>query len=196
MRLLIVDDHAVLRAGLRLLIGVQPDMTVVAEAADGEEAVQMSDKAQPDLVLLDLSMPKVGGLHLIPLIRQRCPRMRILVLSTHQDPACVRAAFDVGATGYVVKMADHTELLTAIRAVASGKRHLCSICREALAHAVLGDAPPVDDSTGHRRASVLSKRSEKSCPWSRRGIRTVRWPNVSRSASSQSRAIGPVYRTS
>lgn len=160
-RLLIVDDHAILRAGLRLLINAQPHLTVVGEAADGDEARQLAEKLKPDLVLLDLSMPKAGGLPLIPMIRQRAPQTRILVLSMHQDPACVRAAFDAGATGYVVKNAAHTELLTAIQAVAGGRRHVCSICREALVHTALGLDPPESQGAGDRGSARLSRRERE-----------------------------------
>jgi two-component system response regulator NreC len=161
VRLLIVDDHAILRAGLRLLINAQPDLTVAGEAADGDEAIHMAEKTKPDLVLLDLSMPKAGGLHLIPLIRQRCPLTRVLVLSMHQDPACVRAAFDAGATGYVVKKAAHTELLNAVRSVANGKRHVCSICREALVQTALGLDLPEHNAADTRGANLLSKRERE-----------------------------------
>ncbi len=161
IKILMVDDHAILRAGLRMLIKTQSDMTVVGEAADGEEAVRLLEPTQPDVVLLDLSMAKTGGLQAIPLIRQRCSRAKVLVLSMHQDAACIRAAFDAGAAGYVLKKAADIELLTAIRAVANGKRYVCTMCRELLIETALNlsslDQPP------HSRGgtSLLSKRERE-----------------------------------
>lgn len=160
IRVLIADDHAVLRAGLRALIDAQRDMRVVGEARDGNEAVTETVAAKPDVLLLDLSMPEHSGLHAIPLIRQQSPGARVLVLSMHEDLACLRAAFDSGATGYVLKKVADTELLAAIRAVAGGKKYVCSCSRELLAQASLGfdlsGADAREDS-----ANALSKRERE-----------------------------------
>jgi len=120
IRVLIVDDHAVLRAGLRLLIDAQPDMRVVAEAADGAGAVTAAREHEPDVVLLDLTMPD-GGTGAIERCLAAVPHTKVLVLTMHDDPIYARAAMGAGATGYVVKMAADTELLAAIRAVHSGR---------------------------------------------------------------------------
>ncbi len=157
IRVLIADDHAVLRAGLRALIDAQQDMRVVGEATDGNEAVTQTVAIKPDVLLLDLSMPEHSGLHAIPFIRQQSPGARVLVLSMHEDLACLRAAFDSGAAGYVFKKVADTELLAAIRAVADGKKYICSCSRELLAQASLGfdlsGADACEDGGG-----VLSKR--------------------------------------
>ena len=121
IRVLVVDDHAVLRAGLRMLIRAQADMDVVAEAADGDEAVRKATEARPDVVLMDLSMPGTGGIRAIERLRQDCPASRVLVLTMHDVPVYLRSALAAGASGYVVKSAADSELLSAIRGVHRGR---------------------------------------------------------------------------
>jgi two-component system, NarL family, response regulator NreC len=121
IRVLIADDHAVLRAGLKLLIGAQSDMVVVGEAADGPETVSRTRDLQADVVLLDLTMPGAPGTVIIERLVQLDPSPRILVLTGHDDPAYLRAALQAGASGYLVKRADDVELLTAIRAIYHGR---------------------------------------------------------------------------
>lgn len=121
IRVVIADDHTVLRSGLRMLINSQPDMEVVGEAMGGAEAVKKVRQLQPDVVLLDLTMPEQGGLPVLPSLRKACSDARVLVLTMHDDPAYVRSALAAGAVGYVVKTAADTELLTAIRAVVEGR---------------------------------------------------------------------------
>ena len=121
IRVLIADDHAVLRAGLKLLIGAEPDMEVVGEAADGPEVIRRAQTTTPDVVLLDLSMPGGRGTHTIGEVVQLTPRPRVLVLTMHDDTASMQAALLAGASGYIVKKAADVELLTAIRAVHGGR---------------------------------------------------------------------------
>jgi DNA-binding NarL/FixJ family response regulator len=121
IRVLVADDHAVLRAGLTLLINAQPDMEVIGEAADGPETVSQARRLDTDVVLLDLSMPGAPGTVIIQRLVRLDPRPRILVLTGHDDPAYSRSALQAGASGYIVKRAAHVELLTAIRAVHQGR---------------------------------------------------------------------------
>ena len=121
IRVLIADDHAVVRAGLRMLIGTQPDMEVVGEAADGPETVLKTRAARPDVVVLDLSMPGPRSTLTIERLVRLEPSPRILILTMHDDPAYFRSAFMAGATGYVVKDAADVEVLTAIRVVHRGR---------------------------------------------------------------------------
>jgi two-component system response regulator NreC len=121
IRILVVDDHAVLRAGLRMLLAAQADMDVVGEAADGEAAVAAAVEARPDVALVDITMPGAGGVRAIERIRAASPRTRVLVLTMHDLPAYVRLALAAGAAGYVVKRAADAELLSAIRAVHQGR---------------------------------------------------------------------------
>lgn len=120
IRVTIVDDHAILRAGLAMLVNTQADMEVVSEAADGEAAVQAAREAKPDVVLLDLTMPRVGGMVALREILRRCRDTRVLVLTMHDDPAYLRSALAAGASGYLLKRAVDSELLAAIRAVDRG----------------------------------------------------------------------------
>lgn len=121
LRVFLADDHGILRGGLRALIGGQPDMEVVGEAASGPDAEVGVKETEPDVVLMDISMPNGGGLAAIEAIKQVRPKTRIVVLTFHDELGYVRAAGRAGATGYVVKSAVDTELLAAIRAVAQGR---------------------------------------------------------------------------
>ncbi|HND09583.1 MAG TPA: response regulator transcription factor, partial [Pseudomonadota bacterium] len=103
IRVVLCDDHAIVRAGIRALLERESDISIVAEAASGHEAVTLVQKLQPDLLLLDLSMPSGNGLDAIARIRQLAPRCRVLVLSMHSAPEYVRPALRAGAQGYLVK---------------------------------------------------------------------------------------------
>jgi len=120
IRVMIADDHAILRAGLRMLIDAQADMVVVSEADDGEKAVQTAKQISPDVVLLDLTMPRVGGMKALQQLAHDCSEIRVLVLTMHDDPAYLRSALAAGASGYLLKRAVDAELIAAIRAVHRG----------------------------------------------------------------------------
>jgi two-component system, NarL family, response regulator NreC len=121
IRLLVADDHAVLRAGLRMLLEVQDDMAVAGEASDGVEVLQKARELRPDVVLMDLSMPGPPSGDVIRHVLRACPKTRVLVLTMHDDPAYLASAMAAGATGYVVKKVADSELLSAIRAVHAGR---------------------------------------------------------------------------
>ena len=121
IRLLIADDHAVLRAGLRMLLEVQRDMAVAGEAGDGLEVVRKARELQPDVVLLDLTMPGPPSGEVIRQVLRASPKTRVLVLTMHDDAAYLASALTAGATGYVVKKVADSELLTAIRSVHAGR---------------------------------------------------------------------------
>lgn len=120
IRVMIADDHAILRAGLRMLVNAQTDMEVVSEAADGEKAVQTALESKPDVTLLDLTMPRVGGMKALQQMARECREVRVLVLTMHDDPAYLRSAMAFGASGYLLKRAVDAELIAAIRAVYRG----------------------------------------------------------------------------
>jgi len=120
IRVMIADDHAILRAGLKMLVNAQPDMEVISEASDGEKAVQVARETRPDVALLDLTMPRVGGMQALQQMARNCSETRVLVLTMHDDPAYLRSALAAGAAGYLLKRAVDAELLAAIRAVSSG----------------------------------------------------------------------------
>jgi DNA-binding NarL/FixJ family response regulator len=121
VRVFVADNHGILRGGLRALINLQPDMEVVGEAANGPDAETGVKATEPDVVLMDISMPNGGGLATISAVKQVRPKTRIIVLTVHDELGYVRAAGQAGAVGYVVKSAVDTELLAAIRAVAQGR---------------------------------------------------------------------------
>jgi two-component system response regulator NreC len=121
VRVLIADDHSVVRSGLRMLIASQPDMEVIGEAGDGAETIAKASATKPDVVVLDLSMPKSRSTQTIERLVRLDPSPRVLVLTMHDDPAYFRSALVAGASGYVVKNAADVELLTAIRAVSRGR---------------------------------------------------------------------------
>lgn len=126
IKLLLADDHAVLRAGLKTLLNAQPDMEVVTEAADGEETVQKSLESVPDIVLMDISMPKLSGLEATREIKKRNPDIKILVLTMYEDDSYLYQLLGVGADSYVPKKAADTELLAAIRATYRGEHFIHS----------------------------------------------------------------------
>lgn len=117
IRILIADDHSIVREGARQLIAAQPDMTVVGESERGNDALQRARELRPDIVVLDISMPDLNGLDLLVLLRRASPTSKVVILSVHQEPMLVRQALVGGAQGYVVKTAPVNELLEAIRSV-------------------------------------------------------------------------------
>ena len=120
IRILLADDHAILRSGLRLLVNSQADMEVVAEAPDGEQAVDAAREVRPDVALMDLTMPGAGGMRALQEMVRDCPKTRVLILTMHDDPAYLRSVLAAGASGYVLKRSVDAELLAAIRAVHRG----------------------------------------------------------------------------
>jgi two-component system response regulator NreC len=124
VRVLIVDDHAVVRAGLRLLVDTENDLETVGEAGSAREAIFEARTLEPDVVLMDVVMPDQSGLEVVPQLLHEHPQTNVLVLSMQDDPRYVREAFAVGAKGYVLKEAADSELVAAIREVARGGRYV------------------------------------------------------------------------
>lgn len=120
IRILIADDHGVLRAGLRALLNTEPDLEVVGEAADGNEALRLTSELQPDIVLMDISMPDCGGIEATRWLMELQPDVRVLILTVHEDKGLLREAVRAGAAGYILKRAVESELINAIRAVSRG----------------------------------------------------------------------------
>jgi two-component system, NarL family, response regulator LiaR len=124
IRVLIVEDQAIVREGLAAILSYQTDIEVVGQAKDGIEAVEMVNEAQPDVILLDLVMPRQDGLTTIPILKQKLPGVHILVLTSFADNDRVYQAIKFGAQGYMLKDATHTQLLQGIRDVAQGQATL------------------------------------------------------------------------
>jgi NarL family two-component system response regulator LiaR len=119
-RVLIVDDHAVVRKGIQMFLATEPSIQVIGEAGDGQEAIRKATNLQPDVILMDLVMPQGNGIQAIAKIKRRVPNVKIIVLTTFKDQARVNAAIQAGADGYLLKDADGEALLQAIHAVQQG----------------------------------------------------------------------------
>lgn len=145
IRILLADDHAVLRTGLAALLNARSDMTIVGEAADGAELLTLAEHHHPDLILLDLTMPRLGGLEALPLLRQRVPQARVLILTMHHDEGYLRQALKGGAAGYVLKKAADVELIAAIQAVMRGDVYIHPSMTRALLEDVVPSAPAADE---------------------------------------------------
>jgi len=158
-RILLADDHAILRAGLKLLLDAQPDLEVIGEASNGARALSLAEELQPDLILLDLTMPGLSGLDILRQLKDAAPRSRILVLTMHDDESYLRQALALGAAGYVIKKAVDSELLNAIRAVMRGERYIHSAVMDKLLSVEV--LPPLENGTNpwdtlsRREADVL-----------------------------------------
>ncbi len=121
VRILIVDDHAVVRVGLRAFLGAEPDFQIVGEAADGQAALQVADELRPDVILVDMNMPRLNGIEFTKQIMQKLPPTRVLFLTLHDDVNYLRQAIENGAAGYILKSAVEPQIINAIRAVANGE---------------------------------------------------------------------------
>jgi two-component system response regulator NreC len=159
LRVLLVDDHEIVRAGLRMLVNAQPDMEVVAEAGDGRSALEQAHLAAPDVVVMDVSMPRLNGLKATEALRQIQPDLKVLTLTRHAHDGYVRQLLASGASGYVLKQSRPTELLTAIRAVAGGRIYMDPAMGDAAAKPRSAAAP---DPTGRiNKRSALSPREDE-----------------------------------
>ena len=158
-RILIADDHAIVRDGVRALLSAAGDLSVIAEAANGQEAIDLAVSTEPDLILMDISMPGLGGLEATIEIRRRVPRAKIIVLSQFADREYVRRFVKAGVSGYVLKKAAGADLVAAIRAVLKGGLVLDpEIARDALApsgQAGGGDGPDAYETLTEREKQVL-----------------------------------------
>ncbi len=149
VRVLLVDDHAVVRAGYRMLLNVAPEIEVVAEADSGELACRLFAELAPDVVVMDLTLPGIGGLEAIRRIVQREPKARVLVFSMHEDTLFVEQALAAGARGYVTKSSPPHVLVAAVKEIAAGGQPLAGDLPQRLAFARVrgGDSPLKDLST-------------------------------------------------
>lgn len=159
LRVLIADDHAVLRAGLRMLLEREPDLTVVGEAADGLEVLRQARTLRPDIVIMDLAMPVLGGVEATRRLRAELPETRVLILSQHDDESYLKSALAAGAAGFALKRAADSELLAAIRAVAGGNVYLHPSLTRVVVDEMLdrrsGPGPGGDDVLSERERQVL-----------------------------------------
>src|SRR5215467_805934 len=135
IRILLANDHAVVRQGFKMILGAQPDMEIVGEAANGREAVELSEQLKPDLVVMDVAMPELNGIEATRRIAGSVPHARVIALSMHKDSVYVREVLRAGARGYLLKDSGAGDLVNAVRAVARGEGYLSP----AISDAVLDD---------------------------------------------------------
>lgn len=156
IRVLIADDHAVVRAGLRTLIGAEPGMDLVGEATGGEEVLALAGALRPDVAVLDLSMPGLDGLEATRRIKREHPNVRILILTVHEDEALLREAIRAGASGYIIKHAAEAELIAAIHTVEIGEIYV----HPKMLRALLAEPEPPQPAapTGQSPRDVLTPR--------------------------------------
>ena len=163
IRIMIADDHPVLRFGISAMIDGQPDMALVAEAGNGAEAVEQFRAVRPDVTLMDLQMPRMNGVDAIIAIRSEYPRARIIVLTTYAGDAQALRALKAGAVGYLVKNAVRLELLDTIRAIHAGRRHIpAEIAQQIAFHAS-------EEALSERELGVLTQvaagKANKEIAW-------------------------------
>ena len=152
IRILLADDHAVVRQGFKMILGAQPDMEIVGEAGNGREAVELAEELKPDVVVMDVAMPELNGIEATRRVTSSVPHARIIALSMHKDSVYVREVLRAGARGYLLKDSDAGELVSAVRAVAKGEGYLSP----AVSNAVLDDyrkhvTDPIDLLTSRER---------------------------------------------
>ena len=161
IRIMIADDHAILRAGLRSLLNAQADMEVVAEAVNGEEAIEKAEINKPDVCLLDITMPLKSGIEAISDIRKLSPVTRILVLTMHDDHAYLRSVLAAGGAGYLTKKAADTELLMAIRTIHQGRSYIDVGLDDNQLQTVLVDEQKARSEASSRSLESLSDRERQ-----------------------------------
>jgi two-component system response regulator NreC len=153
IRILIADDHAVVRSGLRGLLGADPELEIVGEAEDGSETLRLAETLRPDMVLLDITMPPESGIKTAQQLKEKHPQLIVLFLTMHEDESLLHEALRAGAAGYVIKRAEESEILQAIHATSRGDIYVHPAMTRALLH------QPV--TTEHRRgapADALTRR--------------------------------------
>ncbi len=146
-RIVIAEDHTILREGLRSLLSSHPEFETVGEAEDGREAIRCVEKFKPDLVLTDLSMPRMNGLDAIKEIKRRNPKTKVLVLTVHKAEEYILSTFKAGADGYLLKDSTHTELVLAVRKVLSGKHYISPEVSEKVIEGYLEGKKNLKDQT-------------------------------------------------
>jgi two-component system response regulator NreC len=157
-RVLITDDHAIVRTGLRTLLTADPSMELVGEASGGHEAIQLVEQTQPEVLLLDLSMPDLDGIEVTRAVKSRFPEVRVLVLTIHEDQGLLREAIRAGASGYILKRAAESELISAIHVLMRGDMYVDpAMMRDLLSETVppSGRADAVVEQLTPREVEVL-----------------------------------------
>jgi DNA-binding NarL/FixJ family response regulator len=160
IRLVLADDHEMLRQGLRLLLGLQQDMRVVGEARTGLKVIELVEQLAPDVVILDISLPEMDGLEACAIIRQRFPAAKVLILTMHESDEYFLKALQVGAAGYLIKKAAPHELHAAVRAVARGETFLYPGLAKALVRTYVTSVGTSQERRGENVSSLTPREIE------------------------------------
>jgi NarL family two-component system response regulator LiaR len=158
IRVMIADDHAVVREGTRRMLEQEEDIEVVGEAADGEEAIRLAEELKPDVAIVDIAMPKLDGIEATKQIKERCPSVTVLILSAYDDDQFVFSLLEAGAAGYLLKTVRSGELIDAVRAVHAGESVLHpAVAKKVLNRFVTGG----EKAASTRSVEVLSDREQE-----------------------------------
>jgi DNA-binding NarL/FixJ family response regulator len=155
LRILLADDHKVMREGLRMVLGREPNMEVVGEANNGAEAIRLAQQLQPDIVIMDVSMPELNGLKATEALSASTPETKVLILTRHGDASYVQRLLQAGANGYVLKQSAAEELVRAIRRIVAGQKYLDPAVTDQIISTINAGAGSGRASNGH-----LSRREE------------------------------------
>ncbi len=166
-RILVADDHAIVREGYCKVLEQEPDFEIVAEAADGEEAIRLTTELEPDVALLDIIMPKINGIEATRKIKEKCPNVTVLILSAYDDDQFVFSSLEAGAAAYLLKSVRGREMVASIRAVREGE----SVFHPSIARKVLGRFSSSSNKTiQEERLGKLSKREKEVLVLATRGL--------------------------
>lgn len=164
IRLVIVDDHKLLRETWSFILNQNPLFTVIAECGSAEEAVEICKLQRPDLVMLDINLPGISGMEAVPLLRKFAPGVRILSVSLHTQPVYVRKMMQSGASGYVTKNSTQEEMINALVTVSEGKKYICTEIKNILADEI------IDDNGKKKNINLLSLREMEIIDMIRQGL--------------------------
>lgn len=174
LRIFLAEDHEIVREGLKSLVNSQPDMKVVGEAGDGRAAVALAQESRPDLVIMDVSMPKMNGLEATEKIKRVCPEVKVLALTRHADTGFMQQLFRAGASGYVLKQSAASELLRAIRVIVAGNNYL----DPAITQKVISSYASRQENVSINKQNELSEREEEV-------LRKVAWGYSNKEIAAQ-----------
>ncbi len=167
IKILIADDHAVVREGTRQILEREPDLDIVAEAVDGEEAVKLAGSSRPDVAIIDIAMPGIDGIEATRQIKELYPAVTVLILTAYDDDQFIFGLIEAGAAGYLLKSVRGKELIDAVRQVYAGE----SVLHPAIARKVLNRfVPAVDKTAAEKQSEVLSKREMEVLRLATRGL--------------------------
>jgi DNA-binding NarL/FixJ family response regulator len=174
LRIFLADDHAVIREGLKSLVNAQPDMEIVGEAENGRLAWQLAKALEPDVAVMDVSMPELNGVKATEILTRECPNIKVLALTVHEDQGYLRQILKAGAAGYVLKKAMAEELIHAIRTVAAGNTYIDPVLANSVVRGYLRDESVKDRLLG----SDLSARETEV-------LRLIAWGYSNKEISAQ-----------